>query len=118
MCARARYVLMRCKAEVCMSFLKDTTNKAAPHRVLLAKMYKSLRRLLSGCWLFKHLQSCCGQGSLEYVLVTVAFLSMILALSALWHAWAKQDLLQRSIDASSHTTAQGVIGDVQDILLY
>lgn len=106
------------KTEVYMSFLKGATNEATSHRVLSAKLYKSLRRLFSGCWIFKHIQSRCGQGSMEYALVTAAFLSMILALSALWHAWANKDLLQRSIDASSHTTAQGVIGDVQDILLY
>lgn len=101
-----------------MSFLKGITNEIASCWVLFVKLYKSLRRLFSGCWIFKHIQSRCGQGSMEYVLVTAAFLSMILALSALWHAWANKDLLQRSIDASSYTTAQGVIGDVQDILLY
>lgn len=110
-----RYVESR---GIYMSFLKGITNEIASCWVLFVKLYKSLRRLFSGCWIFKHIQSCCGQGSMEYVLVTAAFLSMILALSALWHAWANKDLLQRSIDASSHTTAQGVIGDVQDILLY
>lgn len=59
-----------------------------------------------------------GQGTMEYMVVVVAFLAMICALGALFRAFAEGTVVQDSVSAASHTTAQGVLGDLQDILLY
>ncbi|EFL43564.1 hypothetical protein HMPREF9248_0648 [Fannyhessea vaginae PB189-T1-4] len=55
---------------------------------------------------------------MEYMVVVVAFLAMICALGALFRAFAEGTVVQDSVSAASHTTAQGVLGDLQDILLY
>lgn len=59
-----------------------------------------------------------AQASVEYACVLLAFLAMIVASALLWRALSEGELVQKSVDAASHTTAQGVLGDVQDILLY
>lgn len=60
-----------------------------------------------------------GQSSVEYVLVMLAFLSMVLALAAVWHAGRDGALLGLAVDASSHRLAgPDVLGGFRDILLY
>ena len=60
-----------------------------------------------------------GQATLEYAVVLVAFLSMLVALAAAWHAVRDGSLLVLAHDASSHAITQGgELGAVQDILSY
>lgn len=60
-----------------------------------------------------------GQSSVEYALVLMAFLSIVLALGALWrvaHEGRMQDLVR---EASSHSLGDGVsVGLVQDVTAY
>lgn len=60
-----------------------------------------------------------GQASLEYAIVLLAFLSMLAALAAMWHAARDGALLSLSVEASSHAiTEGGELGAVQDVLSY
>nr|WP_314784207.1 hypothetical protein [Olsenella uli] len=55
---------------------------------------------------------------MEYALVLVAFLASLLALAAVWRAWADGTLLSTAVDSSSHLLSPGLEGALQDILLY
>ena len=60
-----------------------------------------------------------GQATLEYAIVLLAFISMLAALSAMWHAAQRGVLLDRAVEASSHAIVDGgELGAVQDILSY
>lgn len=60
-----------------------------------------------------------GQSSVEYVVVLLAFLSMLLALGVVWHAGRDGALLGLAIDASSHQMGgSDALGGFRDILLY
>ena len=60
-----------------------------------------------------------GQSSVEYVLVMLAFVSMVLAMGVVWHAGRDGTLLRAALDAASHRLGgSGVLGGFQDILLY
>lgn len=68
--------------------------------------------------MFQRLGADQAQATVEYACVLIAFLAMIVATALLWRALSEGELVQKSVDAASHTTAQGVLSDVQDILLY
>ena len=55
-----------------------------------------------------------GQSTVEYALV----LASLLALAAVWRAWADGTLLSTAVDSSSHLLSPGLEGALQDILLY
>lgn len=59
-----------------------------------------------------------GQSTVEYALVLVAFLASLLALAAVWRAWADGTLLSTAVDSSSHLLSPGLEGALQDTLLY
>lgn len=60
-----------------------------------------------------------GQATLEYAVVLMAFLTMLIALAAMWHAARDGRLLDLAVEASSHAiTEGGEVGAVQDILCY
>lgn len=60
-----------------------------------------------------------GQSSVEYVLVVLAFLSMVLAWGVVWHGVRDGALLDRAVGASSHQLGGGdVPGSFRDILLF
>lgn len=60
-----------------------------------------------------------GQSSVEYVLVMIAFLSMVIALGALWHTGRDGVLLNTAVEASSHQVGgSDVLGSLRDIALF
>ncbi len=60
-----------------------------------------------------------GQSSVEYMLVMMAFLSMVIALAALWHAGHDGVLLNQAVEASSHQVGgSDALGSMRDIALY
>ena len=60
-----------------------------------------------------------GQASMEYALVTLAFMSMLTALALLWHAGRDGSLLQRAVEAGSHLWEGGdVLGAMRDVALF
>lgn len=60
----------------------------------------------------------CGQATLEYMFVMLGFLAILLALGAFVHKLGDSDVLQQLANASSHTSDQGFMGGLQDLLLY
>lgn len=60
-----------------------------------------------------------GQSTVEYAVVLIAFLSLVLALGAIWHAARDGRLLSSARDASSHNCEQGFsVGLLQDVTAY
>lgn len=60
-----------------------------------------------------------GQASVEFALVVLAFLAVVGALAALWHAARDGALLNRAIEASSHRLdAGGAPDSFEDIVLF
>ena len=60
-----------------------------------------------------------GQSTVEYAVVLAAFLSMLLALGALWHMTKSGLVLDMARDASSHNADGGLdLGLLQDVLAY
>ena len=49
-----------------------------------------------------------GQSTLEYALVLMAFVSMVVAMGALWHAAHDGSLLERARRYASHNLEEGV----------
>jgi len=50
--------------------------------------------------------------------VMLGFLAILLALGAFLHKLGDSDVLQQLANASSHTSDQGFMGGLQDLLLY
>lgn len=59
-----------------------------------------------------------GQATTEYALVFAAFLSVVLALGALWAASRDGGLVGRAFDAASHIFAGDFVSSLKDVLLY
>lgn len=59
-----------------------------------------------------------GQATVEYVLVLLAFVSMLVALAAIWHAGRDGVLIDHAVEAASHSFASGFLGSAKDLLLY
>ena len=59
-----------------------------------------------------------GQSCVEYVLVVLAFLSMVVAWGVVWHAGRNGRLLDRAVEASSHHLGGDVLGSFRDVLLF
>lgn len=59
-----------------------------------------------------------GQATVEYLLVLAAFLAMVLAMGAIVARAREGALVERAVAAASHTAADGVVGEVRDVLLY
>ena len=60
----------------------------------------------------------CGQSTVEYLLVLMAFLAIVLAMGSIWHAAQDGRLAEIARDASSHSFREGVVGMAQDLLAY
>ena len=60
-----------------------------------------------------------GQSTVEYMLVLIAFLTMVLSLAAVWRAGRDGALLNRAVSASSHQVGgRDPVGSMQDIALF
>ena len=61
----------------------------------------------------------CGQSTVEYALVLVAFLAMVLALGAVWETVGGGGLQRASEQAASHVLAgEGATGGLRDLVLF
>lgn len=77
-----------------------------------------VERSCRSCDLNTFLHVSCGQATLEYMFVMLGFLAILLALGAFVHKLGDSDVLQQLANASSHTSDQGFMGGLQDLLLY
>ena len=69
--------------------------------------------------LSRHLSSQCGQSTVEYALVLVAFLSIAIAVAGVWHVSRSGRLLDRAVGACSHQIGGGdALGSWRDISLF
>ena len=60
-----------------------------------------------------------GQSTVEFALVTFAFLAMVVALGLMWRAAHEGAFVRRGLDAASHVLSGGVgVGALQDIALF
>ena len=59
-----------------------------------------------------------GQSTVEYALVTVAFLSMIVGLAALWRMLDAAALVEHALVSASHHVQASAPGGVADVFLY
>lgn len=60
-----------------------------------------------------------GQSTVEYAVVLLAFLAMVAALAALWHAGREGRLLRLVVSAASHLLGGGdALGSANDVLLF
>ncbi len=60
----------------------------------------------------------CGQSTVEYLLVLLAFVSAIVALGLLWHAGRDGVLVGMATTSASHGTGQGAVALLRDVLEY
>lgn len=58
----------------------------------------------------------CGQSTLEYALVLMAFLSMMAALGLVWHSARDGTLVRVATDAAAHQASGGAVPWLQDLL--
>lgn len=66
----------------------------------------------------RHLACHRAQGSVEYAVVLAAFLSIVIAIGALWHLFGDGVVLAHALQSASHHV-QGVLsGAWADIFLY
>jgi hypothetical protein len=60
-----------------------------------------------------------GQSTVEYAVVLLAFLAIVVAFAALWHAGRDGLLIRRATQAASHLFGGGdALGSAKDILLF
>lgn len=59
-----------------------------------------------------------GQSTVEYLLVLAAFLSMMLAIGALWQVARSGRLVELAAEASSHGGQQGLSDQLKDIVMF
>ena len=59
-----------------------------------------------------------GQATTEYALVFAAFLSVVLALGAVWAATRDGGLAGRAVEAASHVLDGDFVSSLKDVLLF
>lgn len=59
-----------------------------------------------------------GQGTVEFALVTVGFLAVVMAFSALWRMFGEGKVVEHALIAASHHIQLAAAGAVADILLF
>lgn len=59
-----------------------------------------------------------GQSTLEFALITFAFLSLLVALSALWNALSKGVFQTHVVEAASHVIQSEFVESLQDIVVF
>ena len=60
----------------------------------------------------------CGQGTVEFALVTVGFLAVALAFGALWKLLGEGKVVQHALISASHHVQLAAAGALSDILMY
>lgn len=59
-----------------------------------------------------------GQSTVEFALVTAAFLCIAFALGALWDVLKEGVAVQHAIASASHHVQSGALGNIADLFLY
>lgn len=75
-----------------------------------------MRRLLLGIGLRRRTRclGACGQGTVEYALVTAAFLAIVLCLGVLWRFASEGGFASGVVDSLAHRLARGMA----DVVLF
>lgn len=60
----------------------------------------------------------CGQGTVEFALVTAAFLAAVIALGALWRGLEAGMFVDHALMSASHHIQMTMPGAVADVFLY
>ncbi len=61
---------------------------------------------------------CSGQSTLEYLLVLVAFVALVAAFGAMWHAAREGTLVGLATASASHGMGQGVVAALKDLVVF
>lgn len=59
-----------------------------------------------------------GQGTVEFVLVTVGFLAVVIGLGALWRVFGEGKVVEHALVSASHHIQLAAAGAAADILLF
>lgn len=59
-----------------------------------------------------------GQGTVEFALVTAAFLAVAITLGALWRALGDGAFVEHALVSASHQVSVAALGAVADVFLY
>ena len=63
-------------------------------------------------------RDCAGQATVEFALVTVAFLSVVLGMGALWRSVSAGAFVDHALSCASHCVAGSLPGALADAVLY
>lgn len=59
-----------------------------------------------------------GQGTLEFALITFAFLAVVIGFSALWRMFGEGQVVEHALISASHHVQLAAAGAIADILLF
>lgn len=59
-----------------------------------------------------------GQATVEFAIVTAAFICIALAFGALWDVLKDGVLVEHAVASASHHVAEGALGNIADVFLY
>ena len=63
-------------------------------------------------------RDCAGQATVEFALVTVAFLSVVLGMGALWRRVSAGAFVEHALSCASHCVTGSLPGALADTVLY
>ena len=63
-------------------------------------------------------RDCAGQATVEFALVTVAFLSVVLGMGALWRSVSAGVFVEHALSCASHCVTGSLLGALADVALY
>ena len=63
-------------------------------------------------------RDCAGQATVEFALVTVAFLSVVLGMGALWRSVSAGAFVDHALSCASHCVAGSLPGALADAVRY
>lgn len=59
-----------------------------------------------------------GQGTVEFALVTIGFIAVVIAFSALWRMFGEGKVVEHALISASHHIDLAAVGAAADILLF
>ena len=63
-------------------------------------------------------RDCAGQATVEFALVTVAFLSVVLGMGVLWRSVSAGTFVEHALSCASHCVTGSLPGALADVALY
>ena len=61
---------------------------------------------------------CVGQATVEFALITVAFLSVVLGMGVLWRSVSAGTFVEHALSCASHCVTGSLPGALADVVLY